>query len=117
MDKQAINKNVLHCELTPLQEEYLPAIEWLVNVDSYRAQGRTYTMAVAFIKVAMKRPGVKVEVWDHYFRDRELGQRRMMDMVGMILNMPENKEILKRTRFYRDGFSISGVWKKEVVAE
>jgi len=72
MDKQAINKNVLHCELTPLQEEYLPAIEWLVNVDSYRAQGRTYTMAVAFIKVAMKRPGVngsnKQNTWTYIIK-------------------------------------------------
>lgn len=114
------NKNTLHCNLTQLQEQYLPAIEWLVDLDSYRRQGRTYTMAVAFIMAAMKRPGVMVEVWDHVSRlkrDFELGQRWIMEEIERILSLPENKEILKRTTLYRDGLKIEGFWPKKIEAE
>lgn len=123
MDKVSNNKaNILHCNLTQLQEEYLPAIEWLLDVNSYRAQGRTYTMAVAFIKIAMKRPGMPVRVRDHHSVPNggfNPEQRRMMQLIEGILRLPENEEILKRTYFnHRDGIiRIEGFWPKEIVAE
>jgi len=120
MKNKETSKSTFHCNLTQLQEQYLPAIEWLVNIDSYRRQGRTYLMAVAFIMAAMKRPGVMVEVWDHYFklrRDLELGTRFIMEIIEGILNQEENKEILKRTTLYRDGLKIEGFWPKKIEAE
>lgn len=117
---ETTRNNTLHCNLTPLQELYLPAIEWLIDIDSYRRQGRTYLMAVAFIMAAMKRPGMWVQVWDHCFRlnrDFELGQLRIMEEIERILSLPENEEIMKRTTLYRDGLKIDGFWPKKIEAE
>lgn len=117
MDK--IN-DILHCNLTPLEKEYLPAIEWLVDLDSYRRQGRTYLMAVAFIMAALKKPGMVIQVWDHAFRlarDFELGRRFILDTIERILHQEGNEEILKRTTLYRDGLKIEGAWPEKIEAE
>lgn len=53
--------------LTKIQEDFLPAIEWLID-DSInsRASGRTTLMAYAFLNKAIREKGRWIKVFDHY---------------------------------------------------
>lgn len=52
--------------LSPGQRQYLGAIEWLLDFNMNPRQGRTFVMAIAFIKMAMRHPGQAVRVFDHH---------------------------------------------------
>jgi len=70
-------------ELSKLQKKNLPAIEWLISDDRKdRCSGRSFLLAVAFIKKAMQNPGRRVRVFDH--SDLTYGAKRLFDdMVDM----------------------------------
>ena len=66
--------------LTEYQKKHLSSIEWLIS-DSRkdRASGRSYVLAFAFIKKALRQKGSYVKVFDHhpYIQSNK-------DMVGLI---------------------------------
>jgi len=51
--------------LLPHQEEFLPAIEWLIS-DHNRGSGKTFLLAWAYVDKAIKQWGNPVYVVDHY---------------------------------------------------
>jgi hypothetical protein len=44
----------------------LETLLWLLDPNAYRRSGRSYTMAVAYVNIAMKYPGQWIYVRDHY---------------------------------------------------
>jgi hypothetical protein len=60
-------------ELSKIQKEFLPAIEWLVS-DEHRAEGRTFLLAIAFYNKCNANPGEWVSVQDHFFGSRQATQ-------------------------------------------
>jgi len=92
-------------KLTPKQEKYLEAVEWLINYDSFRLEGRSFLLAYAFVRRAMSYPGEWVLVFDHYPHDKYRQSERMMKLVWGIIS--ENEELLKMTEFREDKFKIN----------
>ena len=53
-------------KLTKKQEKYAEAIEWLLDPNGPRAEGRTFLMAYTFIKLALQNRGTWIQVFDHF---------------------------------------------------
>lgn len=51
--------------LTERQVTALETLDWLFDDRSNRAEGRTFIMAVAFIRQALRYPGRQVPIFDH----------------------------------------------------
>ena len=61
--------------LTPNQVEAVTALDWLLNDDDNRRQGRTTALAVALIRQALRHPNQRIVFLDHihampYMRER-----------------------------------------------
>jgi hypothetical protein len=58
---------VLGMPLTPEQLDALPILTWFANTGSEsRRSGRTYLLAVVFIRLALRNPGQRILIWDHH---------------------------------------------------
>lgn len=88
----------IEIKLTPIQERYMEAFEWLVS-DSAIAQGRSTLLAIAFLKKSLENPGRKIYIFDHY--PNYIWRDRMIEAVRMLI--PE--EYLENFTFYKnEGF-------------
>lgn len=106
-------------ELTTTQEEHLKAVKWLLDCNCFRASGRSYLMAVVFIDMAMRYPGQKICIYDHF--PAVQAKERILRLIKNIITselkaLPEETEkqrkekaeILQRFKFYCDGFMYDG---------
>lgn len=73
--------------LTPTQKECLPAARWLVN-QNVRREGRTFLLAVAYIEEALRNPGRRIHVVDHY--PTRAANEHLMCMIEDIVRGMEN---------------------------
>ena len=103
-------------ELTELQKEYLPAIEWLVDdTQRYALEGRTFILAYVYIKMALEKQGKWIKINDHWpFLQ---GRDHLMQMIHrMISGMKithrnpfintEDQNLLDFTEIKKDQFRI-----------
>jgi len=88
-------------ELTPKQLAALPHIEWLlddwldpINLNN-RATGRSFLMAVIFIRMAQKSPGRWIEIFDHFPHPRN--RKFMLDSVSRLAQKENLKFEIKLT--------------------
>lgn len=51
-------------KLLEYQERHLETLLWLLDEKRHRGEGRNYVAAVAFIRIAMRYPGDKINVYD-----------------------------------------------------
>ncbi len=91
----------MEIELTKPQLKYLDAIRWLLEGHTNFGSGRTFLMAVVFIEMALASPGRKVYVFDNGLPLNRC--EFVLNTVKAILP----KEILKKTKFGKNWFSIS----------
>lgn len=93
-------------KLSKLQQEYYPAIKWLIN-DGPRASGRTTLLAVAFLEKAVETPGRKILVFDHFPIVRSV-RDNMLDRVKALFEIqsPEFKKTYE-LKIYKFDLSIS----------
>jgi len=92
----------LRFQLTEQQKQYLPVVEWLLDFHTNRATGRSYLMAVAFIRMALRHLGTPVRVFDHHPTLR--ASRHVLQIIKDIL--AQDEELFKRCEFWADGFVI-----------
>lgn len=91
-------KSIMRCleeSLTPSQKEMQAGVEWLVN-DGPRASGRTYVLAMAFIKKAIT-SGHAIHVWDHSLyqhRDKEYYLLRMIEKIVYMVNQEMGSRVM-----------------------
>lgn len=117
--------NLFDFNLTETQQKHLEAIEWLLDFNINIRSGRSYLMAVAFIRMAIRHPKQRVYVYDHFPGQRD--KERMLDSVRRIIDgicqgradetkeqKKEKAEILARFKFGNDWLEYVGTSKKEV---
>jgi hypothetical protein len=51
------------------QQEHLDTIDWLLNLDRYRGQGRTHLLAIGFMGQAIRANGAWIRPWDHFMNE------------------------------------------------
>ncbi len=68
--------------LTPTQLEHYKSIEWLVS--SPRCQGKSYLLAVCFLKRAIRELGTYIKVFDHYHSYES--NKRLLTTIGRIFS-------------------------------
>ncbi len=76
--------------LTRQQKESQPAIEWYLDAtDDTRRTGRTYLIAVVFIRQALLRPESKVLLYDHWPYPLPYGTGHLPDLVRELIRTDE----------------------------
>jgi hypothetical protein len=69
--------------LKPKQEEFFKAFCWLVSDE--RRTGRSHLLSLAFLHLALSKPGESVPIWDHYMERKRHGVNTIKDiLVGML---------------------------------
>ncbi len=90
-------------ELTKKQKEHYKSVEWLLNDESYRREGRSYLMAVCFIQRALRNRGCWVKVFDHFSR-HPMTTRFLLDTVVEIVKNDEG--IYEKLEVRQSGFEF-----------
>lgn len=52
-------------KLNSVQKNHYESIKWLLDSDKNVGNGRSFLMAVTFLKIAIENPGKEVQVFDH----------------------------------------------------
>lgn len=80
--------------LSEAQKVVLPMLEWLLDPYAYRGSGRTTIMAMAFIRLAMRYPGERIDIFDHYGGQRGARRSPIIDGIRRVLAAsPEIRDI------------------------
>ena len=90
----------MNIKLSKKQEKYAEAFEWMLNDYDYRQEGRSYLMAVCFIKMALDNPNHWIRVFDHW--PPITGRNNLMSLVDSIVsqnNFPHKTYERGRDRF------------------
>lgn len=89
-------------KLTELQQKHLASIEWLVSDN--RAEGKTFLLAVAFIRKALNNLGQWVYIFDH-FAEHKGGTDNLMFLIRTVL--AKDKRLLNSTEFRQTSFRVN----------
>jgi len=88
--------------LTEEQKKHFVTIEWLVNFEKNMGKGRTYLLAIAFVKRALEYQDRWIEIFDH--NQNIQAKKMLLSIIYDILN--EDKELLEKTEFKQYSFRI-----------
>ena len=94
---------IIKIRLTKEQEKHFKTIEWLLDFNENIATGRSYLMAITFIKMAFKYPNRWIQVFDHF--PSKMGSERLLDTIKSIIS--QNKELLKMAEFRQGEFKLT----------
>lgn len=92
-------------ELTKEQKKHLESLEWLINGN--RNSGRTYLLAITFIRRAIDNPGMWIQIFDHY--PTQQAKEHLLDLIKMIIC--QDGIIFKNAEFRRGEFKINNKLK------
>lgn len=71
-------------QVTPMQAKALPVLRWLLDTKESRGSGRTEALAIAYISLAIEKPGEWLEVRDHYPNNQ--ADRYLMGRIMAVAN-------------------------------
>ena len=89
--------------LTKEQRKHLKTIDWLLDFHKNIGMGRSYLMAVGFIKMALRHQGMWIDIFDH-FPTLQAKERLLVTIKGLI---SADKKLLERTEFKQGSFKIN----------
>ena len=84
--------------LTPQQQEYYPAIKWIVN-DGPRGSGRTFSLALAFVEKAIE-CGHPIRIWDHDSNNSSRNLHYLLDIISGIVHKLKHYDLKVVNRNY-----------------
>lgn len=94
-------------KLLPPQQQDLDLLINLFDINKGRGTGRSYTLAVALITLAMKYPGHYIHVIDHsepILGPRDIIKISMIQNIRSLITMALGNEEVKKFTFSRDKF-------------
>lgn len=90
-------------KLTKLQKQHLSSLEWLI--DDSRAAGKTFLLAVVFIKKALEYRERWIYPFDHFKEGGAMAESVVMNEIKRIIS--QDKKILERAEFRQGAFRIN----------
>lgn len=89
--------------LTEEQRKHLKTIDWLLDFNENVATGRSYLLAIGFIRMAIKYPDRWIKVFDH-FPTQQANERLLLTIKQII---SEDTGMIKRAEFKQNEFRFN----------